>query len=81
MLDKKLDPPNPELFTCEVLAELSVDMLESFQIFYLESGISTLGPVVCSATDISCSILALYTQHSIVLIQHSEHCSFLLLAK
>jgi hypothetical protein len=35
MLDKKLEP----LFTCEVLAELSVDILESFQIFYLESGI------------------------------------------
>ena len=42
MLDKKLDPPNPELFTCEVLAELSEDILESFQIFYLESGISIL---------------------------------------
>ena len=39
MLDKKLDPPNPALFTCELLAELFVDILESFQIFYLESGI------------------------------------------
>ena len=44
MPDKKLDPPKPALFTCEVLAGLFVDILESFQIFKVESGISTLGP-------------------------------------
>jgi len=44
MLDRKVDPPSTELFTCELLAELFIDILESFQICCVESGISTLGP-------------------------------------